>query len=202
MFFLSGEKSFELLDIGENVNSWFLLIERGRRFTSRLKIDEIFLRWVCEQLQHASLGSGDLCRSWGRKIQAYIYIQGAPEFQRLWSIADNKMASIIIPEIGYNTGWRDSAGRILQFLSKTQIILRRTMPELSYTDAAMIQEWPESGLNAAKVVDKMVRVNPELVHKKWQVTTGLRVSHLSHNQFLFHLLSKQEATRVKEGEWF
>lgn len=47
---------------------------------------------------------------------------------------------------------------------------------------------------------------PEVIQswftKRWQVTAGLRVTHLSHNQFLFHLPSKQEATRIKEGEWF
>lgn len=33
LFFLEQEKSFELLDISENVIGWFLLIEKGHRFS-------------------------------------------------------------------------------------------------------------------------------------------------------------------------
>ncbi|OIT29589.1 mitotic spindle checkpoint protein mad1 [Nicotiana attenuata] len=38
--------------------------------------------------------------------------------------------------------------------------------------------------------------------KRWEVTAGIKVIPLTHNQFLFIFPSQQEATRVKEGEWF
>lgn len=51
VFFISGDKSFELVDISEDYDRWFLLIERGRRFTCSLKFDERNVRWVCEALK-------------------------------------------------------------------------------------------------------------------------------------------------------
>lgn len=39
-------------------------------------------------------------------------------------------------------------------------------------------------------------------YNRWRMTTGLKVSPISHNLFLFEMPSRQEATRVKAGKWF
>lgn len=48
--------------------------------------------------------------------------------------------------------------------------------------------------------------NTEVIQKwfvtRWQVTAGLRVTPMTHNKFLFEFPSKQEAARVKAGDWF
>lgn len=40
IYFISRDKSFELINIGDEFDRWFKLIERGRRFTSTVKIDK------------------------------------------------------------------------------------------------------------------------------------------------------------------
>lgn len=48
--------------------------------------------------------------------------------------------------------------------------------------------------------------NREIIQKwllnRWQISAGLRVTPINHNKFLFELPSKQEAIRVKNGDWF
>lgn len=48
--------------------------------------------------------------------------------------------------------------------------------------------------------------NKDIIHKwfvnRWQVTAGLKVNPLKHNQFLFEFPSQIEASRVKASEWF
>lgn len=54
LFFISSEKSFELIDIGEGYDRWFSFTERRRGFTSRLTIDRENLQWVCDAMIQAS----------------------------------------------------------------------------------------------------------------------------------------------------
>lgn len=48
--------------------------------------------------------------------------------------------------------------------------------------------------------------NADIIQKwsvgRWQVTAGLKVTPINHNQFLFELPSRLEACRVKAGDWF
>ncbi|WMV54869.1 hypothetical protein MTR67_048254 [Solanum verrucosum] len=37
---------------------------------------------------------------------------------------------------------------------------------------------------------------------RWKITAGLKITPLSHNQFLFEMPSRQEAARIMAGEWF
>nr|XP_033512651.1 uncharacterized protein LOC117277326 [Nicotiana tomentosiformis] len=148
--FISGDKSFELIDISEDYNKWFVLIERGTRFTSRIKIDEENLRWVCETLQKASRGQGNLYRRWGRKIHSDLFrvyqnynVYGRYVREEAW-LGDRRSA-IIIPEIDYNKGLGDIAGRILQFLGKSINIKFQNFADVQnkkYLDAAKIIQWP------------------------------------------------------------
>lgn len=148
--FISGDKSFELIDISEDYDRWFVLIERGARFTSRVKIDEENLRWVCETLQKASRGQGNLYRRWGRKIQSYLFrvyqnynVYG--RYVRVEAWLGDRRSAIIIPEIDYNKGWGDIAGRILQFLGKSINIRFQSFADVQnkkYLDAAKIIQWP------------------------------------------------------------
>ncbi|MCE0482383.1 hypothetical protein HAX54_041134 [Datura stramonium] len=39
----------------------------------QIKIAESNLQWVCEALKEAPIGTGNKCRRWGRKIQAYTF---------------------------------------------------------------------------------------------------------------------------------
>ncbi|KAF3658911.1 hypothetical protein FXO38_12932 [Capsicum annuum] len=126
----------------------------------RLKIDEVNLRWVCEALKEASLIKGNSCRRWGRKIQVCTFrvfqnfnIHG--RFVRVESLLGNKKLAVMIPEVSYNSGLGNIAGKILRFLGKDGKLLR-----------------------------------------------DLKVTPISHNQFLFDFPSRQEANRVKAGEWF
>lgn len=48
--------------------------------------------------------------------------------------------------------------------------------------------------------------NHEVIQKwflnRWKVSAGLKVTPMSHNQFLFEFPSRQEAVRVHAGDWF
>lgn len=242
IFFITGDKSFELVDTNEDYGRWFLLIERGRRFTCSLKIDEVNLRWVCEALKEASLNTGNSCRRWGRKIQVYtcsvfqnFNIHG--RFVRVESLLGNKKSAVIIPKVSYNSGWGDIAGKILRFMGKGQnprfqLAQSQIKP---YIEAAKITQWPAiPGTAAAKADGKNPAYSSPAEHdiseflskcligcfndsfnfspkseviqkwftNRWQVTAGPRVTPISRNQFLFNLPSRQEANRVKAGEWF
>lgn len=72
IFFVSEDKSFEVVIISDDFPRWFSIIERNRCFSSNTKIDEDNLRWVCDNLKQASRGAGDLYRRWGRKQQAHL----------------------------------------------------------------------------------------------------------------------------------
>lgn len=100
----------------------------------------------------------------------------------------------------------------------------------SYADAASIPHWrlwrniPEATMSASPNFEddnsqflKRCLVgtfndpfdhnpNLEAIQKwflnRWKVCAGIKVSPLSHNWFLLELPSRQEAARVKVGEWF
>lgn len=117
IFFISGEKSFELIDYGEG---WFVLIERGRRFSSRIKIDEENLRWVCDVLNQASKRTGNNYRRWGRKSQVYIYrafqnFNMYGRYMRIETLQGIRKSAVIVPEPNYNRGWGDIAGNFFTF---------------------------------------------------------------------------------------
>lgn len=146
IFFLSGDKSFELIDAGDG---WYVLIKRGRRFSSSIKVDEENLWWVCDALKQASNGVGNFYRRWGKKIQEYIYrvyqkynIYG--RFVRIETRLGDKKIAVIIPEPDYNRGWGDIAGKILRFLDKSYTVVRRMRPNIpkmsSYLGAAAISQ--------------------------------------------------------------
>lgn len=48
--------------------------------------------------------------------------------------------------------------------------------------------------------------NTDVIQKwflnRWKITAGLKITPLSHNQFLFEMPSRQEAARIMAGEWF
>ncbi|MCE3050079.1 hypothetical protein HAX54_046439 [Datura stramonium] len=58
--FSSLQKNAKIEDVSMNNYRWFSIIKNGRRFTSKISIDEDNLRWVCAALKHASMwGQGD-----------------------------------------------------------------------------------------------------------------------------------------------
>ncbi|OIT32872.1 putative protein phosphatase 2c 51 [Nicotiana attenuata] len=150
LFFISGKKSFELQNISADFKKWFSITERRGRFVSKLIIDADNLHWVCDAMLQASLGRGNLCRRWGRKIEAYTYrvyqnynIHG--RFLRVEAWLGDKKDAIIIPEHDYNTGWTDIANKIIRFLGNFSDPRFNLAGEQSYVDAAKIPKWHEDG---------------------------------------------------------
>lgn len=149
--FISGEKSFELINIGDAQIRWYSLIERSSRFTSRISIDENNLRWVCDALKQASRGRGDLYIRWERKQQQYLHrvyqnynIHG--RFVRIEVWQRSRKSAVIIPEADYNSGWVDIAEKILRLLGShsSNGPVRPPSPLLrSYFEAAKIESWPD-----------------------------------------------------------
>lgn len=109
IFFISGDKSFELINFGGDQIRWLSLTTRGKRFSSKINIDEHNLRWVCDALKQASSGVGDLYRRWVRTQQQYLYrvyqnynIYG--KFVRIEVSRGGSKSTVIILEISYNKG--------------------------------------------------------------------------------------------------
>lgn len=229
LLFFSGDKSFELNNIGDKQFRWYSLIERGRRFASKVSLDIHNLRWVCEALKQASKGSGRLYRRWGRKQQQYLYrvyqnynIHG--RFVRIEVWHGTSKSAVIIPELSFNSGWSRVAEKILRFLGNTPVRFPPPAPlTKSYRAAANIESWP--AINPTTNPEVAVEGHPlsrslvgtfndpfhhspdlETIHKRfqnrWRVTAGFKVIPIYHNRFLFELPSRQEATRVKVGDWF
>ncbi|KAH0686088.1 hypothetical protein KY284_016641 [Solanum tuberosum] len=113
---------------------------------------------------------------------------------------------------------------MIRFLGKSSKIGSSPLPPpltKSYRTAASIVNWPEisqqtsiCGVNDHPLYISLVGTlndpfhhspNPDLIQKwfltRWKVT-GLKVTPLDHNQFLFEFPSRQESIRVKAGEWF
>lgn len=151
LFFISGDKSFELKNTGDTHFSWFSLIERGRRFTSKVSLDPLNLRWVCEILIQASKGYGQLYRRWGRKQQHNLYrvyqnfnVYG--RFVRIEVWHGSSKSAVIILEMSFNSGWTDFATKIIRFLGKFNKSGPPPIPSpltKSYRAAASIVSWPE-----------------------------------------------------------
>ncbi|KAF3673295.1 hypothetical protein FXO37_07072 [Capsicum annuum] len=227
-FFFSVDKSFEIKDISEGQMRWFLLSERSSRFSSKITIDESNLRWVCNALQQASRGSRNLYRRWGRKQQndlhrVYQNYNVYGRFLRVETWRGDRKSAIIIPEADSNLGWSEIASKILRFLGKPSnpVLQRFTNPGKIFLDAACKQSWPDLAhqdkpestnlfLSCSLVgtFNDPFKSSPksEVIQtwflSRWKITAGLRVGPISHNQFLFELPSRQEAERVKMGEWF
>ncbi|KAF3657342.1 putative ethanolamine-phosphate cytidylyltransferase-like [Capsicum annuum] len=140
-------------------------------------------------------------------------------------------STIIILEVGYNKGWGDMAGKILHSLGEALNYKYKKFTNLqkkSFLNAAEITHWPNlQGGKIEKVTSETTdenflflskclvecfndpfhrSPNTEIIQKrftfKWQVTAGLRITPMAHNKFLFEFPSKQEAARVKAGDWF
>lgn len=118
IFFILGDKLFELIAISEDNGRWFLWIEQGSRLTSKIKIYGENIRWVCEQMLQASQGAGNIYRRWGSRIQGYLYmvyqnynIYGS--FIRFETWFGDKKSAIIILEIDCNKGCGDITRKIL-----------------------------------------------------------------------------------------
>jgi len=99
---------------------------------------------------------------------------------------------------------------------------------MSYYDVSRIEKWPSMESNRSNqttqqpsqiisniwikcLVGKFndsfhANPNHDTIQKwsynRWKMTAGLKVSPISYNLFLFEMLSRQEAARVKVGEWF
>lgn len=153
-------------------------------------------------------------------------------FIRIEAILGDRKSAIIIPEGSYNRGWGDIAEKIQGFLGdivdpRFHLL---TDESRSYMEAANISQWPSLNdtFNVAGTREKNCKEETELFLSKcligsfndpfhfsprseviqkwflgrWQITAGLKVTPIRHNQFLFELPSKAEANRVKAGEWF
>ncbi|CAN4122180.1 unnamed protein product [Withania somnifera] len=142
---------------------------------------------------------------------------------RVWH--GSSKTAVIIPEISYNSGWTDFATKIIRFLGKNQQdkdTINTFSIDKSYHAVASIESWPEisqpvstGGGNDNHPFHRSLvgtfndpfhrSPNPEIIQKwfvsRWKVTTGFNVIPLEHNQFLFDFPSRQEAIRVKAGEW-
>lgn len=51
-YFHGGETTFELADISDVCSNRYMLVERGRRPTTRIKVVEDNLRWLCDAFKH------------------------------------------------------------------------------------------------------------------------------------------------------
>lgn len=215
-FFTSGSKSFELAGNHEGRIRWYTLIERNRKFTSRIYIDEENIRWVCESLALASRGTGNLCRRWGRKVQTYIYrvyqnFNSYGRFVRIETWVGDRSNAIIVPEDEHNRDWGDIADKILRFLGKlsnNKINHFADIHTKPFVEAARIYQWPDKVVTQAAGSELKARetflqncmigyfndpfsysLKPEVLHKwftsRWQVCSGLKITPISHNRFLF-----------------
>ncbi|KAH0725251.1 hypothetical protein KY284_001116 [Solanum tuberosum] len=169
------DKSFELLNISEDCDRWFTLIEHGRRLLAVLEsMKQISVG--CEALLEASQGRGNRCRRWARKIQCDCN----RKFQHLWL--------------------EDSAGKIKKFLGKAvnpRFQLADSKAK-SYFQAAKITNWPTNSEKSSQSQS----IEKENFLAKRQISAGRRVTPINHNKFLFKLHPKHEAIRVKNGDWF
>ncbi|KAH0781457.1 hypothetical protein KY290_001055 [Solanum tuberosum] len=139
----------------------------------------------CEALLEVSQGRGNRCRRWARKIQCNSY---------------RKRTSVIIPENDYNWGWEDIAGKIKIFLGMAvnpRFQLADSKAK-SYFQAAKITNWPTNSEKSSQSQS----IEKENFPAKWQISAGRRVTPINHNKFIFKLHPKQEAIRVKNGDWF
>ncbi|KAH0653049.1 hypothetical protein KY289_030727 [Solanum tuberosum] len=155
----------------------------------------------------------------------YYPVNGDSRIVRVEVWQGSYKAAVIIPELSFNSGWSDVAEKILWFLGNN---IQAQFPPpgpmtKSYAAAASIESWPEinqtanpgNTLEAHPLYRSLVGTlndpfhhspNHEILHKwfqsRWRVTTGFKVIPLDHHRFLFELPSRQEAARVKEGDWF
>lgn len=125
-FFILGGKSFEIIEESQGIDRWFSWIERSRRFTSQVKIDEENLRWVCEQMHRASKGQGNLCRRWGTKIQTCLYrvyqnFNSYGRFLRIETWTGDRRKAIIIPEMITTKDGENLQGKNCTFWGKLLI---------------------------------------------------------------------------------
>lgn len=107
-----------------------------------------------------------------------------------------------------------------------------TQQTKSYVDTAKIAQWTVLTKATTREVDNATSVdsggeshhflarclvgtfndpfnyspNQEVIQKwfvnRWRICAGMRVTPMSHNQFLFELPSRQEDVRVHVGDWF
>lgn len=143
LFFNQGIKSFELSNSGKG---WFDWIERGKRISCKIKIDEENLWRVCEALKQASKRAGNYYRQWGWKSQAYYYrvfvnFNYYGRFIRIetWLVSGKK--SIIIPKLFSSWVGGDIADKILHFLGNQSTNRYRpiyTHQTKSYVDTTKI----------------------------------------------------------------
>lgn len=144
---------------------------------------------------------------------------------RIETLLGEKSSSVIIPESDYNWGLEDIAGKMKRFLGKA---VKSTIPDCRSKDKIIsnskITKWPTNSENVQCAKQQKRRIilqsvvigtfndsfnistNQEIIQKwflsRWQVSVGLRVTPINHNKLLFELPSKQEAVRVKNGDWF
>ncbi|KAH0643534.1 hypothetical protein KY290_035033 [Solanum tuberosum] len=121
--------------------------------------------------------------------------------------------------MSYNSGWTDFATTIIRFLGKINKLGPPPIPSpltKSYRAAASIVSWPEisqpasiCGVNDNHPLHRSLvgTFNDlELIQKwfisRWKVTACFKATPLDHNKFLFEFPSRQEAIRLKAGEWF
>ncbi|KAK4708773.1 hypothetical protein R3W88_029698 [Solanum pinnatisectum] len=212
IYFTTGEKSFEVVEISEDHSRWFLWIERSRRFTSKIKIDVNNLIWVCQAMKQASRGTRGLCRRCGRKVEAYIYrvVQNFNmygRFVRIKAVLGDWKSSVIIPKIICNGGW--VAEKILGHLRSTskppRLLLNAIIEVQNFIKISHVAE-----LDSSKFLSQCLigifndpfhsSPNTDVIQKwflnRWKITAGLKITPLSHNQFLFEMPSRQEAARI------
>jgi len=164
-------------------------------------------------------------------FRVYQNFNSYGRFVRIEAWLGDKKSSVIIPEIVDNGGWEDIANKILRFLWRPPMQSERWSPNSqarSFCEVSKMEKWPtieSSRPNQAipatasdnrNFLDKCLvgRFNDSFHNnphydtiqkwfcKRWKMTAGLKVSPISHNLFLFEMPSRQEAARVKAGDWF
>lgn len=173
------------------------------------------------------LGSGKLCRRWGRKVQVYTYrvyhnFNHYGRFVRIEAQLGDRIRAVIVPEDEQNRGWGEIADKILRFLGKPSYNRLNHFADIqvnSYVEAAKIHQRPDKVSDikeGSKFLERCMigtlndsfncSPNSEVLHKwftnRWKVCFGLRITPLSHNRFLFQFPSREEAERISAGEWF
>lgn len=104
--FSVGIKSFEVVELSSN---WYEMVERRRNFMNKITFDRLNILSLCKNMELASKGQGNICKSWRYQSQLYSYeiFQNFNKIGRFFRVVVTKgsrKVSVIILKIDENIG--------------------------------------------------------------------------------------------------
>ncbi|KAF3631112.1 hypothetical protein FXO38_26792 [Capsicum annuum] len=137
------------------------------------------------------------CRRWGRKIQGRFSASWGKVTTPGFQLAQSQLKPYI--EAAKITQWpaipENAAAKVDGKNSVYSSPAEHDVPEL-------LSKCLIGCFNDTFNFSPKLEVIQKWFTNRWQVTAGLKVTPISHHQFLFDFPSTQEANRVKAGEWF